>query len=322
VDEALVSTDVPYAVGQSLAFRATFAEIPRQRVGVGETLAERPRAKFSTEGSPVALRAVSSLPSEPEIRTEIVGFTFGVPHDFRIEWSDAAIDYYVDGVLVASHALSIGADQRVVIRDEIADGIPLVVDRVEMMAAPPSSSFRSRIFDAVDIVPWDAVDWTASLPVGTGVSMSVRAGETPVPDGSWTAFQPVAAPGDRVVVVGRYAQYAFDLSTTDPAVSPFVDDVTLYCGEPAIDSDGDGLWDVYETNTGVFLGPTNTGTDPALFDTDGDELGDGFEVQAGSDPNDPDSGPFAVPVTGMLGLPLLAAALLGAARSGLRRRRD
>ena len=171
-------------------------------------------------------------------------------------------------------------------------------------------------------MPWEAVDWTATLPVGTQVSVSVRAGEAPVPDGSWTAFQPVAAPGDRVVVVGRYAQYAFDLTTTDLAVSPFVDDVRLYCGDPAVDSDGDGVWDVYETNSGVYLGPTNTGTDPTRFDTDGDGASDGLEVQVGTDPNDANSVPFAVPVTGVLGLPLLAAALFGTAYYRLRRRHD
>ena len=50
------------------------------------------------------------------------------------------------------------------------------------------------------------------------------------------------------------------------------------------DSDQDGLLDAVETNTGIFLSATNTGTDPALADTDGDGLTDGFEVLAGTDP--------------------------------------
>lgn len=44
------------------------------------------------------------------------------------------------------------------------------------------------------------------------------------------------------------------------------------------DSDGDRLPDVYETNTGVYVGPTSTGTDPNDNDTDGDFLADGDEV--------------------------------------------
>lgn len=46
----------------------------------------------------------------------------------------------------------------------------------------------------------------------------------------------------------------------------------------SIDSDGDDLPDCVETNTGVFVDITDTGTDPFVADTDGDALGDGDEV--------------------------------------------
>lgn len=45
-----------------------------------------------------------------------------------------------------------------------------------------------------------------------------------------------------------------------------------------IDSDGDGLTDDVETNTGVFVDATDTGTDPNDPDTDDDGLDDGTEV--------------------------------------------
>src|SRR5262245_50515218 len=47
------------------------------------------------------------------------------------------------------------------------------------------------------------------------------------------------------------------------------------------DDDGDGLLDVVETNTGVFVSASNTGTDPLLADTDGDGAGDGVETGTG-----------------------------------------
>ncbi len=44
------------------------------------------------------------------------------------------------------------------------------------------------------------------------------------------------------------------------------------------DTDGDGLADNVETNTGTFVSATDTGTNPTLADTDGDGLSDGQEV--------------------------------------------
>ncbi|MFK7911665.1 MAG: sialate O-acetylesterase [Akkermansiaceae bacterium] len=46
----------------------------------------------------------------------------------------------------------------------------------------------------------------------------------------------------------------------------------------AIDSDQDGLDDSVETNTGIYVSPSDTGTDPAKADTDGDGAGDWYEV--------------------------------------------
>jgi hypothetical protein len=45
-----------------------------------------------------------------------------------------------------------------------------------------------------------------------------------------------------------------------------------------VDTDQDGLSDSVETNTGSYNGPTDTGTDPNVADTDGDGLNDGQEV--------------------------------------------
>ncbi|MFP6865095.1 MAG: hypothetical protein VCA35_04070, partial [Roseibacillus sp.] len=61
------------------------------------------------------------------------------------------------------------------------------------------------------------------------------------------------------------------------------------------DSDGDGLDDGVETNTGIFIDANNTGTDPKLADTDMDGLDDGEEVTGsantafGNAPTDPNN---------------------------------
>ena len=80
----------------------------------------------------------------------------------------------------------------------------------------------------------------------------------------------------------------------------------------APDTDDDGLSDGAELLT--------FGTDPLDADTDGDGYTDGEEIVGGSDPLDPESVPQAIPMSGPLGLGVLAA-LLVAAGSALAQRR-
>lgn len=86
------------------------------------------------------------------------------------------------------------------------------------------------------------------------------------------------------------------------------------------DDDGDGLPDTSETGTGIFLSPTDTGTDPLDSDSDDDGFIDAVEVTAGSDPNNAGSipSPTPVPVT-LHALIVSGLALLGV---GLRALRD
>ena len=59
------------------------------------------------------------------------------------------------------------------------------------------------------------------------------------------------------------------------------------------DDDNDGLLDIVETNSGIFVSPNDTGTDPLLADTDGDGFDDGLEISLGTDPVSPFSFPQA-----------------------------
>ncbi|MFI5214924.1 MAG: YncE family protein [Candidatus Limnocylindria bacterium] len=89
------------------------------------------------------------------------------------------------------------------------------------------------------------------------------------------------------------------------------------------DDDGDGLLDVVETNTGILVSASNTGSDPLDTDSDDDGIPDGLEIGNGSDPNDPLSpGPTPLPLLPLAGQALLGGALLFAGARALRRRRS
>ena len=64
----------------------------------------------------------------------------------------------------------------------------------------------------------------------------------------------------------------------------------ITCRSELISVGGSDL-DEHETDTGVYVSPTDTGSDPLNPDTDGDGFEDGVEVLAGSDPNDAGSIP-------------------------------
>jgi len=77
------------------------------------------------------------------------------------------------------------------------------------------------------------------------------------------------------------------------------------------DTDGDGLEDGVETNTDTYVDPDDTGTDPNKWDSDGDGFSDGAEVLAGTDPTDSDSFPLtSVPSLSGPGIGLLVGLLL------------
>jgi hypothetical protein len=95
----------------------------------------------------------------------------------------------------------------------------------------------------------------------------------------------------------------------------------LLAATPISDADLDGLRDLYETDTGIFVSATDTGTDPLDSDSDDDGFSDAEEVAAGSDPNDgEDIPPQPAPALGWgpRALMILALVLL---LEQLRRRR-
>jgi hypothetical protein len=78
------------------------------------------------------------------------------------------------------------------------------------------------------------------------------------------------------------------------------DEVLVFELSPAIDattdSDGDGLPNLAETETGTYVNPSNTGTKAFIADTDADGLPDGAEVLvAGTNPHKQDSNNDGMP---------------------------
>lgn len=236
VDGARAGPNGTFDPGHSLEAVATFDAAQYQHLGFGVTYATTSGnawAIISTGSSGTGLLARSwdgTLPwNENEMSTPIAGDYLGAPHRYRIDWQADQVDYYVDGTLVASHAVSISIPMRPLPADSQVGGPTLSVDWLHMSPYESSGTFVSRVFDAGQSVGWQDLSWVGNEPVGTSVAFETRTGDTATPDGSWsewaTVGSPIASPP------GRYLQYRVSLSTSDPDISPVVESVTATFGE-------------------------------------------------------------------------------------------
>jgi hypothetical protein len=148
-------------------------------------------------------------------------------HDFRIDWTATSVTYWIDGTQVASHAIAITANMEPLMGDYSVGGGAVTVDWMRLTPYTNSGSYLSRVFDAGSTVTWLDAQWAASIPAGASVALSVRMGNTPTPDASWTDFVPMASSGATIGGSSRYAQYRVDLSTTNSGQTPVLQAVTL-----------------------------------------------------------------------------------------------
>jgi hypothetical protein len=264
VDGGLVGAQTLYSPGRSLEFVAAFSGDPFEHVGFATDFSG-PWAMFST-GSGGAVYARSNDGAGTAIDTLIPGSWLGTAHDFRIDWTASAATYWIDGVQVAAHAISIATPLRPVVSDFNAGGGTVSVDWIRMSPFSSAGAYISRVFDAGAPVSWGSPALAANTPAGTAATAAVRTGNTPTPDATWTAFAPAAGPG-----TFRYAQYRLDLTTTDPAQTPTVASVTLATSNPGVTFTDTTVadFDAGTPGTGILAdaGPASAGPFTAVLVT-------------------------------------------------------
>jgi uncharacterized protein DUF4082/IPT/TIG domain-containing protein len=234
VDGARVGTDALFGPSRSLEFQATFASgTPFQHVGFGNSYEDAPWAMFSTGASGTTIQARTWASGGTPQDTDLGSGSIGSSHRYRIQWNADTVDFFIDGTSVTSHAVTIATDMRPLASDfNLGEGT-LSVDWLRLSPYASSGTFLSRIFDAGAITQWGAASWTAALPTSTSIIMSVRTGDTPTPDSSWTDFAMIPSSGDPVGAQSRYIQYRAELATADADVTPALRDVRIEYEEAA-----------------------------------------------------------------------------------------
>jgi hypothetical protein len=258
-DGAQVASNSLFAPPRSLEFRATFATTPAQSMGFADlSVPDRQRwVRFRKLGAGNDLYASSKIGDRAPVDTLIPGSLIGSPHRFRVVWNMASIDFYVDGALVATHAPAPTLSERVLAADDQLDGTGVIVDWLRMTPFAAAGTFDSHVLDASRRVNWGSFSWNGTTPAGTTLALRARTGDTPTPDGSWSAFAPVSVSGASVGQASRFIQYRAELTSSDPGVTPSLDDVTIdYTDTTAdptvtIDTVSDTLLGPADASTGV-----------------------------------------------------------------------
>jgi hypothetical protein len=226
-----------YGPGRVLEFIATFATATaNQHIGFGSgdnttggMFNNNPAswAMFSTKDG-TQLQARLNIANAATDVPLGAGY-LGGPHLYRIEWkaSPDSIIWLIDGTSVRRTPAAFTATMRPGASDFTAGGAVLTVNWLRM-SPYASGSFLSRVYDGTGPTSWGAMTWTATVPAGTSLALSVRKGNTATPDGTWTAFAPVASSGSSVGGIARYIQYSAQF-TSSADLTPALKDVSITC---------------------------------------------------------------------------------------------
>jgi beta-lactam-binding protein with PASTA domain len=272
------ATSTPSAIftaPHSIEFSANFSGDQFQHAGFAVTF------DLATDAPPWAIfstftggRLYARTDSGSDSRVDDLGTgLLGAFHRYRIDWKTDRVDYYVDGALVVSHPLTIAGSMRPVAGSDVdAFGGTLLVDWTRMSPYAASGTFVSRVFDAHAAADWRNIQWIADSPAGTSVAVSVRTGNTPAPDGSWSAFIPVAAPGP-LNLVSQFIQYRAVMTSSDPNHTPSFKEISITTGHAPV-AVADGAT-VPENGNHIF--PASGPGSLTVNDTDAD-IGDALHV--------------------------------------------
>jgi hypothetical protein len=210
LNNAWARRDAMYGAERSLEFVGSFGPDEFQHSGFAQNFnCGEPWAIFSTMGTNNQLFARTTASGcGDDVNTLIPGSWIGVPHRYRIDWNAANVEYFIDGTLVASHAIPIGLPMQMLAASDFdsdgANGAILSIDWERLSPYAASGTFESRVFDAggpVDYTP-RVVEHDAGRH-GHHDGSAQR--HTNPPSGPWT---PVAVSGGSISGVAPMHQCA------------------------------------------------------------------------------------------------------------------
>jgi VCBS repeat-containing protein len=158
-------------------------------------------------------------------RTQITGFDWAEYQDVRFVLYSDQVDYYVNGSLEVSHTLTTPMTMPMYLWfwGEWY-GYPFRADWLRVAIYPATDVYTSCPVIVGGTASWGSLAWDGDTPAGTSVSFETRSSE----DGeSYSEWEPLGAGNAINSPAGSYLQYQITLNTSDPMLSPQVDEVSI-----------------------------------------------------------------------------------------------
>jgi hypothetical protein len=196
---------------KTLEFRAKFTNNNSEHIGWSDTNGFNTFIIFSTFNNGQLNARVGST-------TYNLGSSYyGSYHTYKITWATSDIQFFIDGVQVATDTTNITTSLNPIISNNTTtSGADLLVDWINVVNYPTTTgTFVSCALDSsTSGANWGTITYTASA---SGVTVKTR---TSTDNSSWTAWSSALTSGDTISsTAGRYLQYQLTLvgaSTTTP----------------------------------------------------------------------------------------------------------
>jgi len=236
VDATHIYTATAFGPGSTLEFVATFGAGNYQNVGFSATGAFEVPWVTIGRGTLGDNNLYARASMGGTTTQYLLGSLLDAPHNFRIKWNPDNFEFFIDGGVTAAATvpITVSTDMIIQISDYVAGGPVLSVDWIRATPYVESGSFNSRVFDGGYQRNWGEVFWNVDNPEGTALSVYVRGGESPVPDGTWSPFVEIPASGSVAGIIARYVQYRADLSSTNTLFTPVLRDISISCTDAGI----------------------------------------------------------------------------------------
>lgn len=159
-------------------------------------------------------------------RTLISGYDWTQFHDIRILLNLNQVDYYVDGSLRTNHTLTtpLTTIPLYLWFFSLNPNYDFAADWLRLARYSSSGQFTGCVIDAGSQITWGNLAWQGQAVAGTTVGFETR---TSTDGSNWSSWLAVGTGGAIASPAGRYIQYRINFSTTDPTLSPEVQQVVV-----------------------------------------------------------------------------------------------